>query len=408
MGHPFTKIQQAGLFAWVLVMFSVAVAAGLPEGPPPGVVVVKSPAPAKIRVASPSIVRLPEGAIFVSHDWSGRGGAMTSVYRSDDDGDTWRMTAELRGIMWATLFSHRDALWLIGTAGGPGDAVIRKSEDGGVSWTEAKDSGSGVLAAGAYHCGPVPVVFEKGRVWRAFERRGDPKRRRNFTALVFSAPEDSDLLSAENWKVSEGVDWTSDRLQVRTREWIEGNVVPDREGNLLNILRTNTHPAEGAPFEIGGGLKRFEIVAAMRVGEGGKALDFDPSEDFRSMPGAQSKFTIRRDPVSGDYFSIVSKITAPELNDYGWASSPHHQRNVMILLRSKDLEKWEEVRTLLSYRKGEALTKANPIGFQYADWVIDGADILAVVRTAWTAAENYHDADHITYHRLEDFRTARP
>ncbi len=59
--------------------------------------------------------------------------------------------------------------------------------------------------------------------------------------MIFSAPVDSDPLDAMNWTQTNAVEWTSDRLQVRTRERIEGNVVQDREGRILNILR-DQHP----------------------------------------------------------------------------------------------------------------------------------------------------------------------
>jgi hypothetical protein len=44
------------------------------------------------------------------------------------------------------------------------------------------------------------------------------------------------------------------------------------------------------------------------------------------------------------------------------------------------------------------------VGFQYLDWQFDGEDIIAVCRTSWDGI-NYHDANHITFHRLQHFRT---
>jgi hypothetical protein len=48
-------------------------------------------------------------------------------------------------------------------------------------------------------------------------------------------------------------------------------------------------------------------------------------------------------------------------------------------------------------------------GFQYADWLFDGADLIAVVRTAFdepdgTPAHNAHDANYLTFHRVAKFR----
>ncbi len=43
------------------------------------------------------------------------------------------------------------------------------------------------------------------------------------------------------------------------------------------------------------------------------------------------------------------------------------------------------------------------VGFQYVDWLFDGNDIIAVSRTAFNGARNYHDANHLTFHRVRDF-----
>ena len=47
-------------------------------------------------------------------------------------------------------------------------------------------------------------------------------------------------------------------------------------------------------------------------------------------------------------------------------------------------------------------------GFQYADLLFDGDDIVAVVRTAFDdesgGAHNQYDASHFTFHRLRNFR----
>ena len=49
-------------------------------------------------------------------------------------------------------------------------------------------------------------------------------------------------------------------------------------------------------------------------------------------------------------------------------------------------------------------------GFQYADWLFDGNDIVLLSRTAYddngTGAHNCHDANYMTFHRIKDFRKA--
>ena len=43
-------------------------------------------------------------------------------------------------------------------------------------------------------------------------------------------------------------------------------------------------------------------------------------------------------------------------------------------------------------------------GFPYADWIFDGNDIAAVCRTAVNGAYNFHNANHLTFHRFKNFR----
>ena len=43
-------------------------------------------------------------------------------------------------------------------------------------------------------------------------------------------------------------------------------------------------------------------------------------------------------------------------------------------------------------------------GFQYVDWQFDGEDIIYIVRVAYDGAHNFHDANRITFHKLEKFR----
>jgi hypothetical protein len=48
-----------------------------------------------------------------------------------------------------------------------------------------------------------------------------------------------------------------------------------------------------------------------------------------------------------------------------------------------------------------------PGGGVRRDWVVEGEDLLFVSRTAHDEAggpRNSHDANHITFHRIQDFR----
>ena len=100
-----------------------------------------------INVGSPTLVKLDSGELLAAHDYQGKGiygqhesnRYTTSVYRSDDNGLTWKLTADLQGSIWATLFVNRGSV----------DAKFRQA------WFEFHRYGSpvanGLLVAVAVH-----------------------------------------------------------------------------------------------------------------------------------------------------------------------------------------------------------------------------------------------------------------
>jgi hypothetical protein len=71
-------------------------------------------------------------------------------------------------------------------------------------------------------------------------------------------------------------------------------------------------------------------------------------------------------------------------------------------MRSQDLQHWE-ARCLLLHHPDVARH-----GFQYLDWLFDGEDLIVASRTACDdglgGAHNNHDANLLTFHRIERFR----
>ena len=382
------------------------------SGPPPGVVVFASPDCERFFCGSPSIIILPDGSYLVSHDIGGkhdRAGS-TVFHGSTDRGATWRQLGEVRDQKWSSLFHQRGAAYLLGTTARSGHMVIRRSTDGGRTWTSPTDSRCGLLAEGRFHCAPTPVVVHGGRIWRGFEEFAATPPVRAFRAFVISAPEDADLLQAASWTHSNKIAHQREWLHTRNAEWLEGNVVIAPDGRLRDILRVESHPAIGAPFALPGPnawIPRFEVAAALRIAADGRSVEFDPARDYVHFIGGEAKFTIRFDEPSRRYWSIGSKITNPHTG-YAWLYTPHHQRNVLSLTSSADLRHWEERCRLLRFREGQVVTKEESrVGFQYVDWQFDGDDLVAVCRLAWNGL-NYHDANYITFHRVRRFRTLTP
>lgn len=342
---------------------------------PPGVIIDKSADPARVYIGSPSIAVLPDGNYVASHDFFGPGTGFnqSAVFGSGDRGKTWHKLADLDAQWWSTLFVHKGDLYIIGTSREYGNIVIRRSTDGGKIWTVPKDKSSGLLREDArYHCAPVPLTIHDGRLWRAFELAEG--KREQWSALVISAPLEADLLKADNWLLSEPLQhlWS-------TSQWIEGNVLVTPEGKLVNILRSNLKPARP-----GEGDNRAAII---HISEDGRKLTHDRDKDMITFPGGAFKFTIRFDPKSQRYWSLV--------NDQPDADT---LRNILALSSSADLRNWK-VESIL-FRHADSKNHA----WQYVDWLFEGDDIIAVSRTAWDGSHNYHDANFMTFHRFKNFR----
>jgi hypothetical protein len=361
-------------------------------------------------LGSPSIVRLPSGGLLATHDYFGPGCPrnhegeehLTSVYLSEDDGQSWRNLTHIANAFWSSLFVLEGAVYLIGTTQQYGSIVIRRSEDGGFTWTHPGDSHSGLLFAGGprrtapnYHCAPVPVLLRRGRIYRAFEDNRSAVWPSGFEACVLVAAASADLLDASSWRMSNKLAFRAQWLpeawgQFAEGGWLEGNVVEDREGQLWNVLRVNARRSRDEAWSL------WNKAAMVRLEEEGTRLAFDPVGGLIDLPGGHSKFTIRYDSQSGRYVTLSNGVRDPTRPTL---------RSELSLYASVDLRNWTHCRTLLADDSRSPLElSAQRTGFQYVDWQFDAEDILYLVRTAYGGAHNYHDANRITFHRLRDFR----
>jgi len=199
-----------------------------------------------------------------------------------------------------------------------------------------------------------------------------------------SAPVDADLLKAENWTSSNRLIFRKEWAPNESNPgWLEGNIVVTPDKKLVNILRYNSDKGEKA--------------AVIHISDDGSTVSFDPKKDIIGFPGGVTKFTIRYDPVTKRYYSLVNKILR---RDQSVKASLH--RNTLALISSADLTIWQTDSIILDYND------VKKTAFQYVDWQFEGKDIIFVSRTAFDdgvgGAHRQHDANYFTFHRIENFR----
>ena len=362
-----------------------------------------------INVGSPTLVKLDSGELLAAHDYQGSGiyrqlerdRYMTSVYRSDDHGLTWELTADLQGSIWGTLFVNRGSVYLLGTSCDYGSIVIRRSDDAGSTWTDPADEGSGLLFRGGdeygppnYHHSPNNVLEFEGRLYTAYENSDPFDWPAGFRAFVLSADEDSDLLKASSWRKSNEVAFPRNHAY-RVDGWLEGNIVVDNDDRPCSVLRLQPELSTEEYFS---SETKFAIdkAAFLRIENEGRHLVNDPGRWFVDLPGGMSKFTIRRDDIGRRYWLLANDMSA---------GPPRVHRNILSLFSSADLSSWTRHSVLMEDRHEKTPEEsAMKTGFQYADWQFDDDDIIYLVRTAYSGAPNYHDANRITFGRVEGFR----
>ncbi len=359
----------------------LAMAIGVCAAAPPGVIIDHVPKSTGQYIGSPSITILKNGDYVASHDFFGPKStqgvsAVSRVFVSTDKGRTWSKTAEFSDQFWSNLFLHRGMLYLMGCTNEYGRPVIRRSLDNGRTWSQP----SYLRDETGYHTAPMPVVIHKGRIWRTYEWHPEGKWG-SFQALAVHAPEKADLMDPKSWTFTPRLTFPATGAEPG-KHWLEGNIVLAPKKELWNMLRVDN----------------VEKAAILKVTPEG--LTFDRLIDF---PGGAKKFTIRYDKKSKRYWAL-SNPALPEFPQS--AKSPASVRNTLAMLSSADLLSWRVERIILKHP--EVIYHA----FQYVDWQFDGNDIIVSSRTAFDDEEGgayrAHDANFLTFHRIENFRKNPP
>ena len=318
-------------------------------------------------LCSPSIVRLDSGALIASMDIFQKDGPrnLSLVFRSEDDGESWHYLTDLFPCFWGTPFVHNGQLYMLSVSNKYGDLLLGYSDDSGETWSTpvALMRGSCLANCKGFHRAPMPVIKHSGRIWVSLDFGGWESAQMD-TTLV-SIDENADLTVAENWVFSEPLphDKTWENA-LNIMGGLEGNAIPAPDGNIVTMLRYNDNKALVLKSDVSDPHKQASFV---------KILDF---------PMGHTKFEVRRHP-SGKYYAIGNTLPG---------------RNVLAMYVSNDLENWTFERNIADYSHMSVKTTA----FQYPDFMFNGEnEILLVSRTALNGADNFHNNNYVTFHRVK-------
>lgn len=336
-------------------------------------------------LCSPSLVRHPEGYLLASMDVfeGAKPQNLTLIFRSDDNGETWHYVSELFPCFWGKMFIHKGELYMLSVSTEYGDLLIGKSTDGGKTFGNPSVllRGSCSMHERGIHKNPQNVIYYNGRLYGTLEWGTWAKG--GHAAMVMSCDENDDLLVPENWSFSEPVPYNCNWDGVPSGYSygnLEGTLVVFPDGKLYNVMRYEMNymkPDRG-------------LILAYKV----NTEDFDAPLEFShaiKFNANASKFMIKKDEKSGKYYTIATRQT----DERGW-----WERNLLSLMVSEDVENWEVVCDLLDFRDKDPQKN----GFQYADFEIEGDDIIFLCRTAINRPHTYHNSNYSTFHRIKNFR----
>lgn len=339
-------------------------------------------------LGTPTLCRLPSGRLLAGMDIFGDaddGQHIAILFRSEDNGESWRYVTELSPCFWPRFFVNKGKLYCLAVAEPYGDLIIGCSSDEGDSWSEPVHLVHGVKGDYGCHRAGNPVINSNGCVYTAFEY-GTWKYRSFYHSLLWAA-EDADLMKPESWHFTEpaGVNKNFEgmpRANVVTA--IEGNAVALPDGEVAVLLRID-------PLNmIGSDRNKALLVRRDTRNIEGKLLH----ERVIDMPcGFRNKFCVRYDADSGKYIALCNEYTEDGFRG----------RAVLTLAASDDCVNWTSLKRVIDARNDIKVLHRD-ISYSYPDFDFDGDDIIVILRVAANGAKNGHDTNLISFVRIKNYK----
>ena len=368
-------------------------------------VAARVPDPRRYFFHDPNLARLDDGTLIVAApQWGRRGtdvGRSLRIVRSGDGGATWTDLPTLpyeegrpfvvdgQLLMFVQERTHRDF-------------QIVTSDDRGETWTDPRT----VIEGPLWNISTAQVI------------RPD--------ALYWAMDHDS---AGIDYKGKVMVRWDRAKSPLDADAWSLSNVapLPDLPAALTRGLYTadngrGLHRSSPSPFvwlepntvEVGGKIRVFvrSVIDNYATANIAAVLDYDEAANelrftqFAAWPGGQCKFFIIHDEPHRMYW-MLSNLATNSQDLLGWGDrmrktkytgGPGNERRWLFLHYGIDCLNWLPAGCVA--RWPDSVHRS----FMYPSAAIDGDDLVILSRTS-RDAEDQHDADLCTIHRVRDFRS---
>lgn len=314
------------------------------------------------------------------------GGTDSVVFRSTDNGATWDSGTTYSGGYSCAMFAVGSDVYSVTLTGQAGSVLINKSTDDGATFGATTT----LLSGPGYLTGPrAPLIYD-GRVYvLAMYTAGYATNWIHGTEIrLLHASTASDLLSSGSWTLSSGIAISGGSLSGSTEfGWHEPTIFVDANGEVKILARIK------ADFTL-------DVGGLLSVTPGASAsLSYNTSTGVRDVPGGHSFFKVLLDPVTDEYLIVGQRNTLGAAN-----LTQYNQRTILQIVRSTDLSTFTATADLVREPQFNTDYKAFRAGWQYADCIIDGDDIVGVIRVGeFGISLNNHQASALYFFRIKDY-----
>lgn len=211
-------------------------------------------------LCSPSLLKHPDGYLLASMDlFEGNSPQnLTLIFRSDDNGETWKYVSELMPCFWGKLFLHKNELYMLACSTEYGDLLIGKSLDGGKTFSSPVTllrGSNGKAGNDGIHKNPQNIIKYKGRIYETLEWGTWSNKEYGHAAMVMSCDENDDLLVPENWSFSKPRPFDPDFSEEtkglpKNNMTIEGTLTIDTDGSLVNVMRYGNEKGQALVYKV--------------------------------------------------------------------------------------------------------------------------------------------------------------